>query len=67
MKEIPSAKTIAKPQKKKINYMDQESLVPQVSEGHFSFEEQRDWQARKGEKTEEMNVGTEVELKPIIR
>lgn len=44
MKEKAQIKPEEKPRKKQpINYMEQESLIPGVSEGHYSFEEEKDW------------------------
>lgn len=42
MKEVKQEKNKEKPKKKlAINYMEQESLIPGVSEGHYSFEEDK--------------------------
>ncbi len=57
MKEIPIVKKIIEPKKKKIDYMDQESLIPGVSQGHYSFEEERDWEGKNVIKIDQKNVG----------
>ena len=44
MKENKVAQEKPKPKTKQpINYMEQESLINNVSEGHYSFEEEKDW------------------------
>lgn len=48
MREEKQIKGEVKPKKKQpINYMEEESRIPGVSEGHYSFEEERKWTDRK--------------------
>lgn len=42
-KNVPEEVPIKTKQRKHIDYREQESLIPGASEGHYSFEEEKEW------------------------